>query len=391
MKKWIFALLFSFFIFGSFCFADAQGEVEIYFFYSKTCPHCAAEKDFLENLVEEYEGVKLREFVVSKNFELLENYYQDYQVPEEIYGLVPITFIGERYFLGFSEEIGEEIEGCIKNMIESEEPCDSSGGPAGSLEEVSPPFETEKEVQLPFIGKINSKDYSLPVLAVILGFFDGFNVCSLGALVLILSLVLALRERKKIFVFGGIFILTSAVIYGFLIVLWYQLFSFFALYLRVMEVLIGLLGIVGGIYFLRQFIRYKKYGPACQTTGASTGIVAKMSGKIKESLGEQKSIFLAALGVLVFAAVVTIVEFPCSAAIPVLFAGILAEAQLSTFLYLLYIGIFVLFYMFDEFVIFLIAVLTMNIKLVAPKVLTWITLVASLILFFLGFYYLFGF
>ena len=42
---------------------------------------------------------------------------------------------------------------------------------------------------IPLIGEIDLAKYSLPAQAVVLGFFDGFNVYSLGALVLILGLV----------------------------------------------------------------------------------------------------------------------------------------------------------------------------------------------------------
>jgi len=50
-----------------------------------------------------------------------------------------------------------------------------------------------------------------------------------------------------------------------------------------------------------------------------------------------------------------------------------------------------LFYMFDEIIIFLIAFFTMTVKLTSAKFVTWITLIESIVLFLLGFYYLFGF
>jgi thiol-disulfide isomerase/thioredoxin len=389
MKKYVFFFFISFLIFGSFGLADAQEEPTVYFFYSKTCPHCAEEKAFLENLAKkEYRDITIKEFLVSENFELLEKYYLDYRVPERVYGWVPITFIGDDYFLGFNQEIAGKIEECLEK--EEDWPCGCQEESENPLEEISTPFEMDEQVNLPFLGKINPGDYSLPALAVILGFFDGFNVCSLGALVLILSLVLALRERKRIFLFGGIFIITTAAVYGLLILLWYKIFSFFASYFRIMEIFIGILGVGGGIYFLRQFVRYKKYGPTCQTE-AGKGIVNRISEKIKGLLQERKSFFLAVFGIFLFALVVTVVEFPCSAAIPVLFAGILAKTQIDSFSYLFYIALFVLFYMLDEFAVFLLAALTMSIKIISPKVLVYITLLASLVLFFLGFHYLFGF
>jgi hypothetical protein len=93
---------------------------------------------------------------------------------------------------------------------------------------------------------------------------------------------------------------------------------------------------------------------------------------------------------LLFAGVITVVEFPCSAAIPLFFAGILAKAQLPAINYLIYIAIFIFSYMLDEIIVFLIATFTMTVKLASPKFVIWITLAEAVILFLLGAYYLFG-
>jgi len=45
--------------------------------------------------------------------------------------------------------------------------------------------------------------------------------------------------------------------YGLLIFLWHQLFTFIAPYIKSMEILIGILALAGGIYLLREF--YKAY------------------------------------------------------------------------------------------------------------------------------------
>jgi len=246
----------------------------------------------------------------------------------------------------------------------------------------------EDQVTLPLVGKIDLKAYSLPVLAVVLGVLDGFNVCSLGALVLILGLVLAIGSRKKTLLFGSIFILTTAFVYGLLIFIWYQIFSFLIPYIRIMQILIGLLGIGGAIYFFKQFLKFRKYGPACEITPGK-GIMSKFSLKFQDSLKNSRNIILLLVTVLLFAALITIVEFPCSAVVPLAFAGILAESGLSTASYLFYIILFILFYMLDEIIVFLIAFFTMKIWLASNKALTWITLLEAIILFSLGIYYLF--
>lgn len=358
MKKAIFIILL---LFLSFNFVSAKEKLEINFFYSPTCGHCKEEHKFLDDLQEKYQDIKINKFEISKNTNLLKSFYQKYKVPRAEWGLVPITFTRENYFLGFNQKIAKKIKSCVESCL--------SG---------------EKDNNLP----INESKYSLLVLAAILGFLDGFNICSLGALIFILTLVLSLKSRKKTLIFGGLFILTTSIIYGFLMVLWYKIFAFVSGYLRGLEILIAFVGIIGGIYFLREFIRFKKYGAVCKI-GTSQKIMVRASGKLK-NLFEGKSIILVILAILLFAGIITIVEFPCSAVVPVAFAGILAKANLSATAYLAYIVIFIFFYMLDEIFVFAIAFITAKIWFAQNKSLTvWLTLAQAIILFLLGFYYLF--
>ena len=386
MKKYFLLIL----AFGIFSFVSAQGsQMEIDFFYSRTCPHCAQEAKFLDELKEDYPEIKINRWEISENIDLLKIFYKKYEVPREQYGWVPITFFGDEYFLGFNEGIKIEIEDCIRGN--SGKPCDCEEcSPEAYDEDFSTFAGLGKEINIPFIGKINISKLSLPVLSVVLGTLDGFNVCSLGALVLILGLVLAIKSRKKVLLFGSLFILTTAIVYGILIVVWYQVFVFLSPYFKIMEILIGLLGIGGGIYFLKEFIESRKQGPACRISGGKK-IMSGFSSKFQESLRKSGNTLLLLGSVFLFAGIITIVEFPCSAAVPVVFAGVLAKAHLSTFYYLLYIAIFIILYMLDEIIVFLIAFLTMTIWLTSNKFVVWFALVESIVLFGLGFYYLFGF
>ncbi len=389
MKKWIFAIFILFPIFINFSFVFAQeGKGEINFLYGNTCPHCSREENFLRGLEKEYPGIKINKFEISerKNIDLLKSLYEDYKVPSKFYGLVPATFIKDRYFIGFNEKIGKNIEECVKEIRGNvlNKPCVSEQeSQKGGVTAVN----LEGKINIPFIGKIDTSRYSLPFLTVILGILDGFNVCSLGALVLILGLVLALRSKKRILIFGGVYILIVSLIYGFLIILWYQIFSFFVPYLKIMNLLIGLLGLGGGIYFLKEFIKFKRRGLVCES-GAGEKLFSRFSLKFQKIFKESGSIFLLIGGIILFAGIITIVEFPCSAAVPVIFAGLLAQSQMPTFYYLLYISVYLAFYMLDEIIVFLIALFTMKLWLASNKAMIWIALSESIILFLLGFYYL---
>lgn len=371
-----------------------QTIVEVFFFYSRTCPYCAQEKALLERLEKESPEVKVHYLVAAEKKDMLKSFYYEYQVPQDFYGRVPITFIKEKYFFGFSEETGKSIEECLlKRIAENHQQACEDGASAGDkTEEISATAtdDVKQAIIAPFIGQIDPKQYSLPLLAVVLGFFDGFNVCSLGALILILGLVLMLGSRKKMLLFGGIFILTTAIVYGLLIALWAQLFALVAPYFTLMETIIGLLGIGGGIYFIKEFIRFRKQGDVCELQ-TGKGVMTKFSQKMQEAFKEHRKLAALVLSVLLFAVVITVVEFPCSAVIPGFFAGHLAQANLPGLNYFIYIAIFIFFYMLDEIIVFLIAVLTMTIKIASKKFMIWLILFEAVVLFLLGFYYLFGF
>jgi len=160
--------------------------------------------------------------------------------------------------------------------------------------------------------------------------------------------------------------------------------------LKVMEVLIGALGLAGGVYFFLDFLKFRKQGPTCEMQ-TEQGIISKLSLKMKQRMETKTSVITIVVSILFFAVVITIAEFPCSAAVPLFFAGTLAEAGLPTWQYLSCIALFILFYMIDEIIIFLIAVFTMTIKLASKKFIIWLTLIEAIVLFIFGLYYLFGF
>lgn len=362
MIKNYFKYLFLFFLLLIPVSSQASSDVEINLFGSPTCPHCTNARDFLDDFKEENPGLIINDYNISDESELINSFYEEYEVPQSQRGLVPMTFIGDKYFLGFNSEIEEDIVAHI-NGIEVEE---------------------GKSIKIPFVGEVDLLDLSLPILAMVLGVADGFNVCSLGALVIILGLVMVLRSRKRILLLGGLFVLVTGITYGFLMFLWHQLFTFISPYIKSMEILIAILSIAGGIYLLREFIKACKEGPTC----SSGSIIAKLTPKVERIFSTKKNIAILAGVVGIFALAITIVEFPCSAVLPMLFTGILVESGLSTSSSLLYIGIFLLFYMLDEIIIFLIAFFTMKLKIVSPKFVTFFNLLAALIFLFLGAFYL---
>ena len=200
MKKWIIPIFILGLVSGVLVFnsAFAQSEkVQIDFFYSATCPFCAQEKVFLKNLQERYSDIQINQYEViqsSENQAKLKDFYEKYNVPEQEQGYVPVTFTSLKYFIGFNESIGGEIESCLKTCL--------AGGQASA-----------QKFKVPLLGEIDPKNISLPLLTAVLGTLDGFNPCAMWILIVLISLMLATKSRKKIALVGGTFIFAEGLLY----------------------------------------------------------------------------------------------------------------------------------------------------------------------------------
>ena len=349
----------------------------IHFFEQRGCPDCARQKEFLDNYVKvNYPDVEIISYsiMVQENQQLFHQMMKERDVKNYVL-ITPTTFIGDNYFQNFFEGDKELI---IKAMM-GEDVQDQIYAVRG-----------QGIVTLPLLGEVNINNWSLPILAVIIGTVDGLNVCSIGALILILSLVLSsFKSRKKIFLFGGLFILTTVAVYGILIFAWTALFNALARYIGGINIIIGLASLGGGIFFFKKFIDFYKYGPACEYN--SNKYLNKVTKKLQQSFSENKKTAILLTGVILFAFVVTLVELPCSFGLPMIYAGVLAAEGLSTSGYVFYVLLYLFFYMLIELIIFTGAVITKETFFANSKWITWVYLFGSLVLVALSYNYLIGF
>ncbi len=346
----------------------------LHFFWREGCPFCEQQKIFHQELKEEYPTLQIRDYSIPgpMNEQILQEMISLHPEARRYFGAVPITFLGDNFFVGFDSGVEQQIRNQVAFYY----------GEATVMPELE-----NRTLDVPLIGAINIENWSLGALAVIIGAVDGFNVCSLGALILILSLVLTFKSRKLTLILGGSFILVTVAVYGVLMFIWHQLFLVFSPYLFLMRVIIGTISLLGGLYLARQFFRLQKRGPVCE--GQENKIVRIARSKLEETFQKRKGILPLLTAIILFAFVITIVEFPCTAVFPLIFTGILAEANLSALVALPYILIYLFVYMLDELAIFLVAVLTRNIWIASPKFMSVLSVLGAILLFFISYYYFF--
>lgn len=392
--KTIFLAALFFFFLPLFSLAQEENLPAIYLFYSKTCPHCAKEIEFLKSWKEQESGLKIIAYEVSQN---QANSNLAVKVMEKLGGVasgVPLTVVGDKYIIGFheAETTGNKIKSLVFDSMNRDDYRDIVAEILQGTEEiVIKPTEDggnhgEEKISLPVFGEINPGDYSLFSLAFIIGGLDGFNPCASWALLFIIMLLIGMKDRFRMWVLGLSFLFASALTY----------FAFMTLWLNVM-LLIGYSFIVrfviGGTAFISGGVYLKKWkndgkGEVC--------IIAKEEGKrkiITESLKEavrSKNFWVAILGVIALGVLVNIFELFCSLGLPAVFTGYLASIKLSFWQYYFYLFVYIFAYMLDDMIIFAIAMKTLKISNITTKYSRYLYLIGGIALLVIGGWMLYG-
>ncbi len=114
----IYGILFIVIIFNFALVHAGNGNVTIYLFYGKGCPHCTHEKAFLEQLKKKY-PIEVKSFEVWYNKENAKLFNEMCRAYGTTPKGVPTTFIGEHYIVGFRPETtSKEIEELVKECLE---------------------------------------------------------------------------------------------------------------------------------------------------------------------------------------------------------------------------------------------------------------------------------
>lgn len=388
MKKF----LFSFFIFVSLLIlsvisANASESITAYFFYGNGCPHCAKEMQFLQEMQKVYPNLEIKSFEIyhsKENALLLQKIGK--LMDADVSG-VPFSVIGEKFFVGYaenitSEEIKNQIEKCdksscpdkIENIINSED------GSKKDSKQKSVPEENRKEkvINLPFIGKIDAYKFSLPILTIIMGLLDGFNPCAMWTLLFLISLLLGMKDRKRMWILGVAFIVASALVYFLFMSAWLNLILFLGFVIWV-RVLIGVLALFGGGYSLKEFLFNKESG--CKVANDESR--QKVFQKLKMTVGKN-SFWLALGGIIGLAFMVNLVELICSAGLPAVYTQVLALNELAEWKYYLYILLYIFFFMLDDLFIFFMAMVTLEMTGLSTKYSKYSQLIGGLIMLIIG-------
>ncbi len=383
--------------------------INIHLFYGNGCPHCAAEEEFLSDYLKDRTDVKLYKYEIwydSHNQELLSKVQKEMGTTNK--NGVPFTVIGKKTIVGYADGVTDEqikdainyylnndyrdyageITGKVKKVEVKEDTTkdeskteDKKENKIEKADDTKDSDQTDENVTVPVLGKINAKKVSLPILAVVLGFVDGFNPCAMWILIFLITMLFNMKDRKKMWILGLTFILTSGIVYLMFMLSWLNLATFISK-IAFIRLLIAVIALVVGLINVYKYIdSLKKKDEGCDV------VDKKDRKKIMEkiiSITHEKKFIIALLGIMVLAASVNIIELMCSIGIPLLFTQILAMNNLSTFSYMIYMFIYIFFFLIDDIVIFVISMVTLKVTGLSTKYTKYSHLIGGIIMLIIG-------
>jgi thiol-disulfide isomerase/thioredoxin len=396
----LFLILLLFFIYPfSTVFAN-ENIVNLYLFYGDGCPHCAKEREFLTQLKEDYgDQININEYEIyydQDNSNLFNQIASEFGI--EVGG-VPFLVVADKYLVGYGSDetsgqnIKSAIDGCLGNgcpdpvsIILSDgdgDPMDelqSGNGDSAQTSDISKSDETSEDpinLSVPFLGEINLKTLSLPIATILIAFMDGFNPCAMWILIFLITMLINIEDKKKLYSLGSIFIITSALVYFVFLAAWFNFFKFIG-YVYWIKVVIGIVAIVSGVLHVKSALS-SKGGCHAVNKKKRKSIMDKIKSIVKE-----RRYSLAILGIITLAISVNLIEVVCSAGLPSVYTNLLSTVDLSTTTYYAYLLLYIVVFMLDDLFVFFMAIKTFQVTGIASKYTKWSSLIGGIIIFIIG-------
>ncbi len=372
---------------------SAKEKITMYFFHGDGCPHCAEEHKFIEENEELFKDVEIVKYEVwnnKENSELLKKVANKFGMEAKN---IPFNIIGNTIITGFSYSSGtdnkitntihyyedNEYKDYVKEFLEGNEEVVELNNDAIKYTRKGEEDKTHT-IKVPIMGKINLENISLGFATVIIGLIDGFNPCAMWVLLFLISVLIGMKDKKRMLIIGFTFLLTSALVYMAIMLSWINIVVKVSTSI-IFRNIIAVIALIGGIINLRSYIKSIRDDSGCEIVDDKKR--KKIFTKIKK-FTKEKSLLLALLGVMGLAISVNIVELACSAGLPLVFSELLAINNVSGFTSFLYVLLYILFFLIDDIIVFSIAMFTMEATGISTKYNKYSHLVGGIIMVIIG-------
>jgi hypothetical protein len=345
-----------------------QPAADIEMFTREGCPFCAAALVFLEDLRRERPTLRIVVRDVQADPGALERLVALAEARGVPHLGVPAFHVAGELVIGFGgpETTGRQLRALL------DRPRSGTAPRAGADDR------DVETVEVPVLGRVSVRDVGLPAFTVVVGLLDGFNPCAMWVLLFVLSLLVNLRDRLRMLVLGGTFVLVSGLVYYAFMAAWLNLFLLVGV-ARPIEIVLGLAAATaGGLSVKDAFAPGRGLSLVIPAT-AKPGIYARVrailaAGRLGPALA----------GVIALAILVNVVELLCTAGLPAVYTRILTLRELPLWQYYGYLALYNLAYVTDDGVMLAVAVVTLGRRKLQEGGGRWLKFVSGGVLLALG-------
>ena len=347
---------------------DSQSDcTTIEVFHRRGCPHCERAFEFLRELTRQHPAVELIAYDISQSFPARERFFAINRELEVERPGVPSFLVCDRFLIGFDTAATTGNE--LKRLL----------GLATAGETAT----ATAQVDTNWLGTLDPAAMGLPLFTIALGLVDGFNPCAMWVLLFLLSLLLHLRDRRRIVMIAGTFVLVSGLVYFAFMAAWLNLFLLIGVS-RGLQITVGLLAVVIAALLFSDFFGIEGRFSLSIPETAKPGIYARARRVVNaDNLG------LALSGVIVLAILVNLVELLCTAGLPAVYTQILASSDLSPAQYYGYLVLYNLAYILDDALMVGVVVYTLQHYKLGERYGRWLKLLSGVVVLLLGLMLLF--
>lgn len=282
--------------------APPAAAARLVFYWGVGCPHCEAAAPVVARVAAErgasVERVEVRESEAGRRRFLAEVERLRIAPPG-----VPLFVVGDRWVMGYG---GPTTEARLRELVRSA----SDGARA------EPGW-----VELPALGRVDPRAVPLPWFTVVVGLLDGLNPCAFYVLVVLLSVLLHVRSRGRVALFGATFVLASGAVYFLFMAAWLNAFALVGAARWVTRAL-GAALVVMGLINLKELVWFKRGVSLMIPEKAKPGLFRRM-----RAIAQAASLPAAFVGIAALAFVVNLVELGCTLGLPAMYTRALAQRR----------------------------------------------------------------
>ena len=369
--------------------AEETAPPELEMFVRAGCPHCEEAESFVARLRQERPALRVTVRDIRAEPAALARLRRlAAQSGVDAPG-VPAFYLRGELVVGFA---GEATTGArLRALLGSGPPPPAAAaGPGGNCAidvgttckaEPADAAAADETIELPWLGtRVGVEDLGLPLFTVIIGLLDGFNPCSMWVLIMMISMLAAVGDRRKMLLIAGTFVAVEGIAYFAFMAAWLNLFMLIGIS-RASEIVIGAIALLAGLINVKDFWAFGRGLTLSIPASAKPGIVARMHRVL-----HAESLVVALAGAAVLAVLVQIVELLCTSGFPALYTRILTLRRFDAPTYYGYLLLYNVMYMLDDIVVLAIGVVTLSRQRLQEKEGRRLKLLSGVVMLALGLY-----